>query len=141
MAVGQTHNPRQLSASRSLWDSGFNKSYHVALVHLGTHGQLDDEPGGVAQDEGGDEVPVDDVPQAADAPARTTQAGDTQTSLKEGNKPCSAVSHLPACLVSFKPFLQTWESPVSLLFILPKNLLTKVSLASDQSVYFDPLCI
>lgn len=45
-------------------------AHHVALVHLGAHGQLDDEPGGVPQDEGGDEVPVDDVPQAADAPER-----------------------------------------------------------------------
>ena len=42
-------------------------------MHLGAHGQLDDEPGGVPQDEGGDEVPVDDVPQAADAPARRTK--------------------------------------------------------------------
>lgn len=75
MAVGQTHNPCQLSGSRSLWDTAFDKSYHVALVHLGTHGQLDDEPRGVAQDEGGDEVPVDDVPQAADAPARPRGVG------------------------------------------------------------------
>lgn len=39
-------------------------------MHLGIHGQLHDEPGGVPQDEGGDEVPVDDVPQTADAPVR-----------------------------------------------------------------------
>ena len=38
-------------------------------MDLGAHAELDDEPGGVAQDEGGDEVPVDDVPEAADAPA------------------------------------------------------------------------
>lgn len=31
---------------------------------------MHDEPSGVPQDEGGDEVPVDDVPQAADAPMR-----------------------------------------------------------------------
>lgn len=49
------------------------RSYHVALVHLGAHGELHDEPGGVPQDEGGDEVPVDDVPQAADAPARRAE--------------------------------------------------------------------
>lgn len=48
-------------------------AYHVAFVHLGTHGHLDDEPGGVPQDEGGDEVPVDDVPQAANAPVRPTK--------------------------------------------------------------------
>lgn len=51
----------------------WSAAYHVTLVHLGTHGQLDDEPGGVSQDEGGDEVPVDDVPQAADAPARRAE--------------------------------------------------------------------
>lgn len=45
-------------------------TYHVTFVHLGAHGHLDDEPGGVPQDEGGDEVPVDDVSQAADAPVR-----------------------------------------------------------------------
>lgn len=39
-------------------------------MHLWVHGQLHDEPGGIPQDEGGDEVPVDDVPQTADAPAR-----------------------------------------------------------------------
>lgn len=39
-------------------------------MHLWTHGELHDEPGGVPQDEGGDEVPVDDVPQTADAPGR-----------------------------------------------------------------------
>lgn len=50
-----------------------NISYHVTFVHLGTHGQLDDEPGGVPQDEGGDEVPVDDVSQAADAPVRQAE--------------------------------------------------------------------
>lgn len=77
-------------------------------MHLGTHGQLDDEPGGVAQDEGGDEVPVDDVPQAADAPARPTEGGDTQK-LKEGNQHCSDVSLLLECLVSFKPFNQRWK--------------------------------
>lgn len=48
-------------------------SYHVTFVHLRTHGQLDDEPRGVPQDEGGDEVPVDDVPQAADAPVRRAE--------------------------------------------------------------------
>lgn len=48
-------------------------------MNLGTHGQLDDEPGGVAQDEGGDQVPVDDVPQAADAPVRPTEGGDSPT--------------------------------------------------------------
>lgn len=37
-------------------------------MHLWIHGQLHDEPGGVPQDEGGDEVPVDNVPQTADAP-------------------------------------------------------------------------
>lgn len=45
-------------------------SHHVALVHLWIHGQLHDEPGGVPQDEGSDEVPVDDVPQTANAPVR-----------------------------------------------------------------------
>lgn len=45
-------------------------AHHVALVHLWIHGQLHDEPGGVPQDKGGDEVPVDDVPQTADAPVR-----------------------------------------------------------------------
>lgn len=50
-----------------------NISYHVTFVNLGTHGQLDDEPGGVPQDEGGDEVPVDDVSQAADAPVRQAE--------------------------------------------------------------------
>lgn len=53
-------------------------SYHVAFVHLGTHGQLDDEPRGVPQDEGSDEVPVDDVPQAADAPARQAEGNKSQ---------------------------------------------------------------
>lgn len=48
-------------------------SYHVTLVNLRTHGQLDDKPGGVPQDEGGDEVPVDDVSQAADAPVRQAE--------------------------------------------------------------------
>ena len=38
-------------------------------MDLGAHAELDDEPGGIAQDEGSDQVPVDDVPQAADAPA------------------------------------------------------------------------
>lgn len=52
-------------------------SYHVALVHLGAHGHLNDEPGGVPQDEGGYEVPVNDVSQAADAPVRT-EGGKTQ---------------------------------------------------------------
>lgn len=42
-------------------------------MHLGAHGHLDDKPGGVPQDEGGDEVPVDDVSQAADAPVRITE--------------------------------------------------------------------
>lgn len=42
-------------------------------MHFGTHGQLDDEPGGVPQDEGGDEVPVDDVSQATDAPVRQAE--------------------------------------------------------------------
>ena len=42
-------------------------------MHCGTHGHLDDKPCGVPQDEGGDEVPVDDVSQAADAPARQTE--------------------------------------------------------------------
>lgn len=44
-------------------------------MHLRAHGHLDDKPGGVPQDEGGDEVPVDDVPQAADAPVRITEEG------------------------------------------------------------------
>lgn len=39
-------------------------------MDLWVHGELDDEPGRVAQDEGADEVPVNDVPQAADAPVR-----------------------------------------------------------------------
>lgn len=109
MAVGQTQNPRQLSGSRSLWDTAVGKSYHVALVHLGTHGQLDDEPGGVAQDEGGDEVPVDDVPQAADAPARPTEGGDTRALKQRKN----IVSSCPSCCgVWFdylKTFNQRWE--------------------------------
>lgn len=42
-------------------------------MHLGAHGELHDEPGGVPQDESSDEVPVDDVPQAADAPARRAE--------------------------------------------------------------------
>lgn len=29
-------------------------THHVTFVHLWAHGQLDDEPGGVSQDEGGD---------------------------------------------------------------------------------------
>lgn len=37
-------------------------------MHFWAHGELDHEPCGVAQDEGGDEVPVDDVSQAPDAP-------------------------------------------------------------------------
>lgn len=41
---------------------------HIALVHLGTHRQLDNKPGSVPEDKGRDEVPVDDVSQAADAP-------------------------------------------------------------------------
>jgi len=45
-------------------------------VHLGAHGHLHDEPGGVPQDEGGDEVPVDDVPQAADAPVRRARGNN-----------------------------------------------------------------
>lgn len=45
-------------------------SHHVAVVHFSVDGQLHDEPGGVPQDEGGDQVPVDDVPQTADAPGR-----------------------------------------------------------------------
>lgn len=49
------------------------ESYNVTFVHLWTHGQLDDKPGGVPQDEGGDEVPVDDVSQAADAPVRRAE--------------------------------------------------------------------
>lgn len=49
---------------------GGGASHHVALVHLWTHGELHDEPGGVPQDEGGDQVPMDDVPQTADAPGR-----------------------------------------------------------------------
>lgn len=39
-------------------------------MHLRTHGQLDYKPGGIPEDEGRDEVPVDDVSQAADAPVR-----------------------------------------------------------------------
>lgn len=93
MTVGRTRSPGRLSGSRSMWDTRYGESYHVALVHLGTHGELDDEPGGVAQDEGGDEVPVDDVPQAADAPARPTEGG-----VKGGKL-------LPCCKVqSFFPF-------------------------------------
>lgn len=45
-------------------------------MHLGAHSHLDDEPGGVPQDEGGDEVPVDDVSQASDAPVRETTEED-----------------------------------------------------------------
>lgn len=30
-------------------------------MNLWTHGQLNDEPGGIPQDEGGDQVPVNDV--------------------------------------------------------------------------------
>lgn len=43
-------------------------SHPVALVHVGAHGELNGEPRRVSQDEGGDEVPVDDVPEAANAP-------------------------------------------------------------------------
>lgn len=50
-------------------------------MDLGTHRQLDDEPGGVPQDEGGDEVPVDDVSQAADAPVRRTEEENKPTCL------------------------------------------------------------
>lgn len=63
--VADTHKFTVLDAS--------NISYHVTFVNLWTHGQLDDKPGGVPQDEGGDEVPVDDVSQAADAPVRQTE--------------------------------------------------------------------
>lgn len=48
-------------------------TYHVAFVNLRAHGELDNEPGGVPEDEGGDEVPVDDVSQAANAPVRQTE--------------------------------------------------------------------
>lgn len=37
-------------------------------MHLWVHGELHHKPGGIAQDEGCDQVPVDDVPQAPDAP-------------------------------------------------------------------------
>ena len=37
-------------------------------MHLRVHGKLYDEPSGVPQDESCDQVPVDDVPQAADTP-------------------------------------------------------------------------
>lgn len=43
-------------------------TYHIALVHLRTHRQLDNKPGSIPQDKSRDEVPVDDVSQAADAP-------------------------------------------------------------------------
>lgn len=37
-------------------------------MHFWAHGELDHEPRGVTQDEGRDEVPVNDVSQAPDAP-------------------------------------------------------------------------
>ena len=37
-------------------------------MHLRVHGELYNEPSGVPQDESCDQVPVDDVPQAADTP-------------------------------------------------------------------------
>ena len=42
-------------------------------MHLWAHGQLNDEPGGIPQDEGSDQVPVDDVSEAADAPMRRAE--------------------------------------------------------------------
>lgn len=41
----------------------------VALGDSGVHRQLDNEPSGVPQDKSGDQIPVDDVPQTANAPA------------------------------------------------------------------------
>ena len=54
-------------------DQQISDTYHITFMHLGAHSHLDDEPGGVPQDEGGDEIPVDDVSQASDAPARKTK--------------------------------------------------------------------
>lgn len=34
-------------------------THHIALMHLRVHGELDDEPGGVPEDECWDQVPVD----------------------------------------------------------------------------------
>lgn len=37
-------------------------------MYIGVHGELNDEPGRIPQDEGGDQVPVDDVPQTPNTP-------------------------------------------------------------------------
>lgn len=50
-------------------------------MHLGAHGELDNEPSGVPQDEGGDKVPVDDVSEASNTPERKTQEGKENTAL------------------------------------------------------------
>lgn len=63
--------------------SSADNAHHVALVDLGAHGELNNEPGGVPQDEGGDQVPVDDVPQAPDAPARRKQSAVKEFQLTE----------------------------------------------------------
>lgn len=42
-------------------------TYLIALVHFVVD-ELQQEPCDVSQDEGGDEVPVDHIPQAADTP-------------------------------------------------------------------------
>lgn len=52
--------------------TGLSDTYPITFVHLGTHRQLDNKPGSVPQDKGRDEVPVDDISQAADTPVRTT---------------------------------------------------------------------
>lgn len=46
-------------------------TYHIALMHLWVHSQLHYEPRSIAQDESRNQIPVNDVPQAADAPAYT----------------------------------------------------------------------
>lgn len=48
-------------------------THHVTFMHLRVNDQMDDEPGGVSQDEGGDEVPVDDVSETSNTPERRIQ--------------------------------------------------------------------
>ena len=61
-----------------------SRTHHIALVDFGAHGELDHKPRGVAQDEGRDEVPVDDVSEAPDAPGGSRQGRVSDESKKQG---------------------------------------------------------
>ena len=44
------------------------QTHHITLMYCRVHGELNHEPGSVPQDEGCDQIPMNDVPQAADTP-------------------------------------------------------------------------